>query len=67
MTSVLKVAGGLILLIVLVASAFHFLGGQQVSARSQKDAESAAVSDAERMMTEGQRTFRFDTFGDESF
>jgi len=67
MKSVLKVAGGLILLIVLFAGAFHFLGGQQVSARSQKDTEPAVVSDAERMMAEGQRTFRFDTFGDESF
>lgn len=67
MKSVMKVAGGFILLAVLSVFTFHILGGQRVLAHSRNDIDSPPVSDAERMTAEGQHTFRFDTFGDESF
>jgi hypothetical protein len=73
MKSVLKFAGGLILLIALAVGTVHFLGGQQTSAQTQKAAapqtgfDVVVHNNAERMMKEGQKTFRFDTFGSEAF
>ncbi len=73
MKSVLKFAGGLILLIALAVGAYHFLGVQQASAQTQKAAapptgfDVVVHNNAERMMKEGQKTFRFDTFGSEVF
>lgn len=73
MKSVLKIFGGFILLIVLCIGTFHLLAGQQVLARTQNDDHSfdgkddGVHGDAEKLIAEGQHTFRFDTFGDEEF
>jgi len=73
MKSLLKIAGGLVLLTVLIVGTIHLIGGQLASAQTQKTAASPAGFDAvvhnnaERMMKEGQQTFRFETFGSEAF
>jgi hypothetical protein len=73
MRSVPKILIGVVLLTALAAGTFHLFGVQQASAQTQTDVvspqvfDAAVPSDAERMMKEGQETFRFDTFGDEDF
>jgi len=73
MKSALKIVFGLVLFTALAAVTFHWIGAQQASAQTLADAASARASDAVlpgdagRMMKEGQKTFRFDTFGDEEF
>jgi hypothetical protein len=57
----------------LVVSSYHLIGAPRVSAQNQKTDASPSGFDAvvrsnsERMMKEGQQTFRFDTFGSEAF
>jgi hypothetical protein len=64
---------GLVLFAVCTAELFHWIGAQRASAQTLADAESTrgfdtvGSNDAARMMAEGQKTFRFDTFGDEEF
>src|ERR1700680_2894545 len=73
MKSVVKIVIGLVLFTVCTAELFHWIRAQQASAQTVADAEStrgfdpAGPNDAGRMMAEGQKTFRFDTFGDEEF
>ena len=73
MKRVLKIVMGLVLLTALTAGTYHLIGAQQASAQTQKNAASppafdgVAQNNAERMMKEGQETFRFNTFGDEDF
>src|SRR5579864_3580890 len=72
MTS-LRMVVGLVLLIGLAVGSYHLIGAQGASAQSQQKGASPSGFDAvvrdnsERMMKEGQQTFRFDTFGSESF
>ena len=73
MKSVVKIVIGLVLFTVCTAELFHWIGAQRASAQTLADAESTRgfdtvdSNDAARMMAEGQKTFRFDTFGDEEF
>lgn len=73
MKRILKIAGGLVLLIVLIVGTFQLIGAQLTSAQTQKTVAPPAGFDAvvrnnvERMMKEGRQTFRFDTFGSEAF
>jgi hypothetical protein len=73
MKSVLKIMIGFVFLTVLIAGAFFLVGTQQVSAQTEKRDEprqgvdGVVRNDAEKMMTKGKETFRFDTFGDEDF
>ena len=69
----LKILVGLVLSTVLAVSSYHLIGAQRASAQTEKRDEprqgvdGVVRHDAERMMTEGKETFRFDTFGDEDF
>jgi hypothetical protein len=73
MKSVAKIAIGLVLFTGLAVSSYRLIRVQEASAQAQKQGASASGFDAvidsnsERMMKEGQHTFRFDTFGDEAF
>ena len=72
-SSALKIAVGLVLFTALAVGSYHLIGAQKASAQTQKKAASPSGFDAvvrsnsERMMKEGQQTFRFDTFGSEAF
>ena len=73
-SSTLKIAVGLVLFTGLAIGSYHLIGAQRASAQTQKKAASppsgfdAVVRDnSERMMKEGEQTFRFDTFGSEAF
>ena len=73
-SSALKIAVGLVLFTGLAIGSYHLIGAQRASAQTQKRAASppsgfdAVVrNNSERMMKEGQQTFRFDTFGSEAF
>jgi hypothetical protein len=69
----LKIVVGLVLFTGLAVGSYHLIGAQRASAQTQKKAASPSGFDAEvrnnseRMMKEGQQTFRFDTFGSEAF
>jgi len=68
----LKIVVGLILFTGLVVGSFHMIGAQGASAKSQQGASASGFdaivrNNSERMMKEGQQTFRFDTFGSEAF
>lgn len=73
MKSIMKIVIGLVLFTVCTVETFHWIGAQQASAQTLADAASTrgfdtvGPNDAGRMMAEGQKTFRFDTFGDEEF
>jgi len=73
MKSIVKIVIGLVLFTVCTVETFHWIGAQQASAQTLADAAStrgfdtAGPNDAGRMLAEGQKTFRFDTFGDEEF
>jgi hypothetical protein len=73
MKSVLKIAIGLVLFTGLAVGFCGLIGARGASAQTEKESTSPLGSDgvdrndAERMMKEGQETFRSDTFGDEAF
>src|SRR6202158_1207363 len=68
-----KIAAGLVLFTGLVVGSYQLIGEQRASAQIQRKEASPSGFDAvvrnnaERMMKEGQQTFRFDTFGSEAF
>ena len=69
----LKILIGLVLFTGLAVNSYQLIGAQNASAQSETTGAStsgvaAVVPDnLERMLKEGQRTFRFDTFGDEAW
>lgn len=69
----LNIAVGLLVLTGLAVGSYRLIGAQRASAQTQKTSASpsgfaAVVPDnSERMLREGQQTFRFDTFGDEAW
>jgi hypothetical protein len=73
MKIVLKIAIGLVLFTGLAVGFYCLIGAGGASAQTEKEGTSTlgfdAVipNDAERMMKEGQETFRLDTFGDEAY
>jgi hypothetical protein len=73
MKSILKIAIGLVLFTGLAVGFYGLIGARGASAQTEKESTSpfgfggVDRNDAERMMKEGQETFRFDTFGDEAF
>lgn len=73
MKNVATISIGLVLLTGLAVSSYRLMRVQEASAQAQKQGASTSGFDAvihnnsERMMTEGQHIFRFDTFGDEAF
>ena len=64
---------GFVLFTGLAVGSYHLIGGQRASAQTQRKGASPSGFDAvvrdnsERMLQEGQQTFRFDTFGSEAF
>jgi hypothetical protein len=73
MKSILKVAVGLVTFLGFAAGSYHVNGAQDASAQSQNKKAAPSGFDAviqnnsERMMREGRRIFRYDTFGSEAF
>jgi len=73
MKIVLKIAIGLVLFTGLAVGFYSLIGAGGASAQTEKEGTSPLGFDAvipnhaERMMKEGQQTFRFDTFGDEAY
>ncbi len=74
MKNLLKFALSLALLTLFTVTSYRLIGGQQAAAQSQNYSSfSSHGSDddehdkTERLTKEGQRVFRFDTFGDEAF
>jgi cytochrome c2 len=73
MKNVLKIAIGLVLFIGLAVGLYGLIGAGGASAQTEKEGTSPLgfdamiPNDAERVMKEGQETFRFDTFGDEAY
>ena len=73
MKNVLKIAIALVIFTGLAVGFYSSIGARGVSAQTEKNGASSLGfddvdrNDAERMMKEGQETFRFDTFGDEAF
>src|SRR5208282_6071065 len=68
----LHIAVGLVLFAGLVVGSYRLIGAQRASAQTEETGASpsgfAVVSDSsKRMLKEGERTFRFDTFGDEAW
>ena len=69
----LNIAVGLVLFAGLVVGSYRLVGAQRASAQTEETGASpsgfaAVVPDnSERMLKEGQHTFRFDTFGDEAW
>ena len=69
----LKIAIGFVLFTMLAVSSYHLIGAQRASAQSQKTGAppsgfaALAPDNSERILKEGQQTFRFDTFGDEAW
>jgi len=69
----IKIVVGLVLFAGLAVGSYHLIGAQRASAQTQKKGASPSGFDAvvrensERMLQEGQQTFRFDTFGSEAF
>src|SRR5579864_4097916 len=71
MTS-LRMVVGLVLLIGLAVGSYHLIGAQRASAQTEQGSSASGFdaivrNNSERMMKEGQQTFRFDTFGSEAF
>jgi hypothetical protein len=68
----MKIVVGLVLFTGLAVGSYHLIGAQRASAQTQKKGVSPSGFDAvvrdnsERMLQEGQQTFRFDTFGSEA-
>ena len=64
---------GFVLFTGLAVGSYHLIGAQRASTQTQKKGASPSGFDAvvrdnsERMLQEGQQTFRFDTFGSEAF
>jgi hypothetical protein len=73
MRNVLKIVIGLVLFLLCVTETVRWIGAQQASAQTDTEDSPArgfdalGPNDAARTMKEGQKTFRFDTFGDEEF
>jgi hypothetical protein len=69
----LNIAVGLVLFAGLVVGSYRLIGAQRVSAQTEETGETpsgfadVAPANSERMLKEGQKTFRFDTFGDEAW
>src|SRR5450759_2868462 len=69
----LNIAVGLVLFVGLVVGSYRLIGAQRASAQTEETGASpsgfAAMipENSERMLKEGQHTFRFDTFGDEAW
>jgi len=69
----LKIAIGLVLFTGLAVGFYSLIGAGGASAQTEKEGTSPLGFDAvipnhaERMMKEGQLTFRFDTFGNEAY
>ena len=69
----LNIAVGLVLFAGLVVGSYRLIGAQRASAQTEETGASpsgfaAMIPDnSERMLKEGQHTFRFDTFGDEAW
>src|SRR3984893_7359269 len=69
----LKIVIGFVLLSALAVGSYRLIGAQRASAQTEKKGATPAGFDAvvrsnsERMIKEGQQTFRFDTFGSEAF
>ena len=69
----LNIAIGLVLFTGLAVGSYRLSGAQRASAQTEKTGESpsglAALlpDNSERMLKEGQQTFRFDAFGDEAW
>jgi len=68
----LKIVVGFVLFTGLAVGSYHLIGAQRASAQSQQGASASGFdaivrNNSERMMKEGQQTFRFDTFGSEAF
>src|ERR1700687_4196670 len=69
----LNIAVGLVLFAGLVVGSYRLIGAQSASAQTEETGASpsgfAAMTpdNSERMLKEGQHTFRFDTFGDEAW
>jgi len=69
----LKIAIGFVLFTMLAVSSYHLIGAQRASAQIQKTGAppsgfaALAPDNSERILKEGQQTFRFDTFGDEAW
>ena len=69
----LNIAVGLVLFTGLAVISYQLIGAQKASAQSEKTGASpsrfaAMIPDnSERTLKEGQKTFRFDTFGDEAW
>ena len=69
----LKIVIGFVLLSALAVGSYRLIGAQRASAQTEKTGATPSGFDAvvrnnsERMMKEGQKTFRFDTFGSEAF
>jgi hypothetical protein len=69
MKSVLKIAISLVFFTGLAVGFYSSIGSRGVSAQTEKKgavspgSDAVVLNDAERMMKEGQETFRFDTFG----
>src|SRR6266536_2102846 len=57
---------GLLLLLVVVGVLFKLSGPSSAQTSRQQQA-SVSTADATALLTEGQQTFRFDTFGDQAF
>src|SRR5713101_7470556 len=69
----IKIVVGVVLFTGLAVDSYHLIGAQRASAQTQKKGalpsgfDAVVRSNSERMMKEGQQTFRFDTFGSEAF
>jgi len=55
-----------------LSASYHLIGAQRASARLRKRGialgfDAVVRENSERMLQEGQQTFRFDTFGSEAF
>jgi hypothetical protein len=73
MKSVLKIAISMVVVTGVSVGFYGLIGARGVSAQAEKADELSSRfdgvdrNDAQRMMNEGEQTFRFDTFGDEDY
>jgi len=69
----LKIIVGVVFFIGMAVSLYHVIGAQRASAQTQEAGaslsglEAMVPGNSERVLKEGQHTFRFDTFGDEAW
>src|SRR5713101_1586618 len=69
----IKIVVGVVLFTGLAVDSYHLIGAQRASAQTQKKGalpsgfDAVVRTNSERMMKDGQQTFRFDTFGSEAF